>query len=114
MKNIQTRAVITSIRAKVDGSLGFSGVTPEYTIEEKVAFMELQNQEIEVLIKPVGYPNAPVVKVDKDVKEKSLSQRLYSVLYVLWEQSGRPDDDFEVYRRKQMEKFINLVKDKLE
>jgi len=114
MKTIQTKAIITSIRAKVDGSLGFSGVTPEYTIEEKVAFMELQNQNLTMTIEPSEYPNAPKIVVDKEVNEKSDSQRLYGVLYVWWEQQGRPDGDFTIFRHKQMEKIISAVKDKLE
>lgn len=112
MKAIQTKAIITSIRAKVDGSLGFSASTPELTTEEKVAFMELQNNQLDCLLAPTGIPNAPKIKVDKDVKGKSPSTRLYNVLYVWWEQKGRPDD-FEVFYKGQMEKFINAVKDQL-
>ena len=91
MKAIQTKGIITSIRAKVDGSLGFSGVTPELTYEEKVAFMELQNQELDCLFTPVGIPNAPKMKVEGEVRGKSPSTRLYNVLYVYWEQSGSAD-----------------------
>ena len=112
MKAIQTKAIITSIRAKVDGSLGFSGTTPELSTEEKVAFMELQNNELDCLFAPTGIPNAPKMNVEGEVKGKSASTRLYNVLYVWWEQQGRPDD-FEVFYKKHMEKFIDIVKGQL-
>lgn len=113
MRPIQTKAIITSIRAKVDGSLGFSGTTPELTTEEKVAFMELQNNELDCLFAPTNTPKAPKMVIDKDVNVKSDSERLYNVLYVYWEQNGRPDGDFQAFRSKQMNKFIDAIKEKL-
>ena len=50
MKTIQTQAVITSIRSKVDKSLGLSIETPELSTEEKVAFMNLQGLNVSLKI----------------------------------------------------------------
>lgn len=42
--------------------------------------------------------------------EKSVSQRLRNVLYILWEKKGK-QGEFEVFRKKHMEKIINQYKD---
>lgn len=112
MKVIQTKAIITSFRSKVDGSLSFSATTPELTTEEKVAFMELQGNELDCLLSPTNTPNAPKIKINKEMASKSPSTRLYNTLYVLWEQSNKPDD-FEVFYKNSMEKIIDKVKEKL-
>lgn len=113
MKAIQSDIIITGIRAKVDGSIGFNATTPELSPDEKVAFMSLQGVNLKMLVVPIDEPNAPQVKVDKELNQKTSGQRLRGVLYVLWEQ-GNKDTEFEVFYKTQMEKFINLVKDKLE
>lgn len=112
MKSIQSDIIITGIRAKVDGSLGFNASTPELTSEEKVAFMSLQGVNLKMLVVPIDEPNAPEVKVDKEINSKTPGQRLRAVLYILWEQ-GKKDKDFEAFYKDQMEKVINAFKDKL-
>lgn len=112
MKAIETKAILTGFRAKADGSLGFSGTTPELTNAEKAAFMDLQNVPLDCLFNPLDIPDAPKLKVNKDVKQKSQSTRLYNVLFVLWKQEGE-EGDFEDFYRRHMETFINLVKDNL-
>jgi hypothetical protein len=113
MRTINTPAIITSIRAKVDHSLSFGVTTPELTNEEKVAFMELQGINTTMTIVPLDEQNVPEIKVRGDLDQKSQSQRLRSTLFVLWEQEGRKGDFEDMYKNN-MEKFINLVKDKLE
>lgn len=44
---------------------------------------------------------------------KSPSQRLRNVIYVYWEQQGKPED-FEEFRKKKMEMLIDFVKSKLD
>lgn len=114
MKAIQVQNVIGRITAKKDGSLGYSSTTPELTDEEKIEFMKLQGVVLTALYTPLDMPNAPKLVVDSDIKGKSLTSRLYSVLFVLWKQEGEPDGDFEIFRKKKMEAFIDIVKDQLE
>jgi hypothetical protein len=45
--------------------------------------------------------------------QKSLSERLRNSLYRLWEAKGK-QGDFEDYRRRYMEKFIESVKAKID
>jgi hypothetical protein len=112
MKAIEVNAVITGIRSKVDGSLGISMGTPELSPEEKAEFMRLQGVNLIVLFNPLDEKDAPRYKIDRAVETKTPSERLRGVLYVMWEQSGMKGDFNEFYR-SQMEKFIDLVKNKL-
>ncbi len=54
--------------------------------------------------------NLPEIKIES--WEKSPGQRLKASLYRLWEQH-KTDEDFETYYRRQMEKIIEAVKEKL-
>lgn len=44
---------------------------------------------------------------------KTHGQRLRAVLFVWWEQQGKPGGDFEFFYRQQMEKLIDHIKQKL-
>lgn len=113
MKTLELNAVITGIRAKVDGSLGVTIGTPELTPEEKAEVMRLQGVNTLMIIRPLDEPNAPKYKINKELEQKTPSQRLRNVLYVLWEQSG-DRREFNEYYRVGMEKIINSVKERLE
>jgi len=112
MKTIKTPLIITSFRSKVDGSLGLSASTPELSIEEKVAFMELQSQQLTAFFEPEND-----VKEVKEIKGKldgkSEGQRLRAVIFVYWKQKGG-EGDFEVFYKKQMNILIEKVKSYLE
>lgn len=47
------------------------------------------------------------------MSDKTPSQRLRAVLYVLWERKGS-NGEFEVFYVASMEKFINRIKQELE
>lgn len=113
MKSIQTQAVITGVRSKVDRSLGISISTPELTTNEKALFMELQGLNIDLLITPREEANVEVEKIDKEIETKTSSQRLRAVLFIYWKQSGEKET-FEDFYRKHMEEFIDFVKGKLD
>lgn len=112
MKSIQTQAVITGIRAKVDGSLGLSIGTPELSPEEKVAFMSLQNLNVLMTIEPTE-EKSEKLKVTKGMDGKSPSQRLQNVIYVYFKQV-KSAEEFEVFYRRHIESVIDQYKAKLE
>jgi|SRR3990167_1592230 len=87
MKTIQTQAVITSIRSKVDKSLGLSIETPELSTEEKVAFMNLQGLNVSLKIEPTDEESTETLEVTSETEPKTRSQRLRGVLFVLWKQN---------------------------
>lgn len=112
MKQIHTDLIITSIRAKVDGSLGLSATTPELTKQDKVEFMDLQNQELRAVFVPKGNPEAPEYKIEKEVNKKSLSQWLRDIIYVHWQQHGQ-NTDRETYYKHTITRFGEQLKREL-
>jgi hypothetical protein len=113
MKTLTTNAVITSITAKVDGSLGLRVGTPELSPTEKAEFMELQNVNLIATFKPLDEPEAPELVIDKELGTKTPGQRLRGVIFVLHQQAG-VTSSFEDFYRDYMEKIINRVKENLE
>jgi len=113
MKAIKTQAVITSLSSKVDGSLGLRVTTPELSADEKVAFMELQGVNLEVLFSPMDYETRDIKEVKGELDIKTPSQRLRSVLWILYKQQGQQGDFVDFYT-KHMEKLIDFIKGKLE
>jgi hypothetical protein len=112
-KKIQLDIIITSLRARVDGSLGLSLSTPELTAEEKVELMKLQNMVCEALISPKEAFNAPTVTVDREIDKKSQSDRIRAILFLLWKQDGEKGE-FRDYYYKQTEKLIEWLKTKID
>jgi hypothetical protein len=111
-KALRFEALMTGFSSRVDQSLSFRGVTPELSTIEKVALMGLQNVLCEVLLFPKDQQNAEVLKVEKEVIHKSPSQRLRSVIFLLWKQTGE-ELPFEVYYAQTMERIIDHLKSKL-
>lgn len=110
MKEIKTSAVITGIRSKVDRSLGLSVATPELSSEEKTAFLDLQGMNVMLTIKPMD-EESEEMNVEEKMEGKKPSERLRSVIFVLWNSKYKEKyPDFDVYYRMMMEKFIENVK----
>lgn len=112
MKAIRINASISSIRSKVDKSLGLSIQTPELTIQERAEFMELQGVNVDLFIKPLDDRADDILEIDKDLNQKSQSQRMRSILYLLWEQEGK-QGRFDEYYHEKTEKYIEYLKEKL-
>lgn len=114
MKAIQHKGQITSIIAKVDGSVGYRINTPELANNEKAAIFDLQNKNVEVLISPFDEPEPELIKVDKDIETKSQAQRIRSVLFILFNQNPEGLENFETYYHAKTEKYIESLKARIE
>lgn len=112
IQSLTTQIIVTGIRSKVDGSLGITASTPELTPEEKAEFMRLQNLVLMCSFTPTDYKEAPEYKISKEIDQKTPSQRLRNVLYVLWEQEGSKGD-FDTFYKEQLNKIIEHYKSKL-
>ena len=111
---IQLPAVITSITSKKDRSLGLRIGTPELETNEKTAIMDIQGQNLTLTIEPSGENSKEVLEIKKEIGEKTPSERLRSVLFVLWEQKKKSQwKDFNSYYRYEMEKMIDNIKNYL-
>ncbi len=113
MKSLKLQAIISSIRAKVDRSIGLSISTPELSPEEVALFFQLQGVNLDLTITPLDEKTTELQEIDKEAKQKTPSQRLRSVLFLIWKKEGEQGffDDFYKIR---MEKIIDAMKAKLE
>ena len=113
MKSIKTKAIITGIRSKADRSLGLSVNTPELNPQEKALFFELQKLNIELTILPLDEQKIEDYQIDTDLNQKSQSQRIRSVLFLLWKQNSE-GLEFNEYYKDKTEKYIEHLKSKLD
>lgn len=113
MNTISTPLIITGIRAKVDGSLGVTGSTPELNPDEKVAFMELQNVQLEALFKPTD-EKTDLKEVKGELDDKTPSQRLRARMFVYYKENNEDVSDFNSWYTKQMDKIGQQYLDKLD
>lgn len=112
------QAEIRSISATVDRGLRFSVVTGEIPDEYRGIFLSLQGINCEALITPHEREEGDEpIMVDSEVKKKTPSERLRSVLYVFFQQrkkSGRFTGSFQSFYEENMDLLIERVKSKLE
>lgn len=113
MQTIKTQGVITSITSKQDRSLGLRVTTPELSPQEKAVFMECQGLNLDISFTPLDFESHEVMEVKSEVDSKTPSQRLRSVLFVLYDQEGRPGEFSEYYNQK-MNKIIDQLKSRIE
>ncbi len=111
MKKINTQAIITGLRSKVDGSLGLTVSTPELTSEEKTEFFNLQNKNLMITIVPEDEKPDDMISVKADMEGKSPSQRQRAIIFVLFKQQNNIKTFNEFYERT-MEAIIDKLKAK--
>lgn len=115
MKTLTTPAIITSLSAKVDGSLGMRISTPELVNEEKTEFFNLQNKNVTLKIIPADEKPDGEIKVNADMGGKSDSQRLRAVMYVYWKQhKSTTIKTFDEFYHRAYEKLIDQYKDMID
>lgn len=121
-KTLQVIAEITKIETMQKG-LKLTVLTNEVGPEDAAVLMAYRDEQGWLLFKPSDkafsaedIANLPEVKYEKD--EKTPSQRLRSVLYVFWEQTGgikRADKkSFIQFYNEAIEKYIVSIKERLE
>ena|SRR3990167_599255 len=111
---IKLKAIITSVRSRTDKSLSLTIVTPPLESKEKTPFMELQQEPLFVEITPQNNLDAPPLVIDKDIESKTQSERIRNVIYVWWKQTKSNDIEFDEFYKRETEKFIDIIKEKLE
>jgi hypothetical protein len=113
MKAITLSAIFTRFSSRVDGSIGFSGCTPELNSSEKVAMFDLQGKNVKVLLQPIDEPPDELVTVKSDLEQKTPSTRLRAVLFIQFRQQSEVKD-FDGFYKAVMERIIEEQKAKLE
>lgn len=109
-------AILSSIKTRKDRTLAITAETAyEFNGEDASMLFSFANNEIQLVLSDsiVQEKDIPEIQVDSSVNEKTPSQRLRSVLYVYWEQSGKKTS-FDVFYLQQMNRLIDIIKEKLE
>lgn len=107
-------AYLTGFSSKSDGSASVRFSTQELSSEDFALLKKYLNEFGYLLFKESEVKESDIPDEEPlEDDQKSPSQRLKATLFVLWKQTGEIDE-FNTYYRKQMEKFITAVKNKLE
>jgi len=114
MKAIKTELSFGRVTINKDDSIRFSASTPELTDEELGHFRKLSKVIVNAVLEAQDGSEQLLEIKEKIETGKSSSSRLRSVLFLVWEQKGRPSDDFEIWYRQQMERVIDKYKELLD
>ena len=102
---------MSSFRTKADGSIALSLSTPELQPDEVAAFAGLRNKNLKLVLQPVDGEPVELKEVKGEFDSKTPSQRMRSVLFILWKELGS-DETFDEFYRKRMEIMIGKIKEK--
>ena len=116
---LQLPATIESIGSRKDGTYKLVVGTQELTDSQALAVVQLNRKLGWFVFKVNELQKSDLVDIPEITpefkKDKSPSQRLRGVLYVLWEQKyKKTNQSFEGYYKMQMEKIIGWAKEKLD
>ena len=111
-KALSCPVILSSASTRADGSVGIRLSTPELKPEEKTAIFELQGLELTMFLKPADGQMTDLVEVKSELEEKTPSQRLRAVLFLLWKQQADAVE-FEQFYRQKMNGIIEHLKLKL-
>jgi len=116
MSVLKLKAQILPGSRKADGSVTLKFVTAEEIDTAKFAEIDSYRQQNGwLLFKLNDFDDKDIPKDNADVEgSKTPSERLRSVLYVLHIQNGGKKADFPTFYKEQMDRFIDLIKSKLE
>ena len=106
-------ATVTRISSTADGGLSIGLRTQELSAAEKTLCMDYHNSFGHFLFKENEFQESDIPKQDIGDAKKTPSQRLRSIMYKLYKQSGT-NVDFEVYYRLEMDKINEHFKKKID
>lgn len=107
-------AYLTGFSSKSDGSASVRFSTQELSSEDFSTLKKYLNEFGYLMFKESVISENEIPKEEPlEDDQKSPSKRLKAVLFVLWKKTGEKDD-FDKYYRRQMEKVIQTIKNKLE
>lgn len=109
MKAISLESQLTSASTRADGSLSLRFATSELQPTEKAAIFEIQGMNIKLLMQPLEGNPDELVDVKSEFQTKTPSMRLRAVLYVAWEQAGKPGE-WETFYTHKMNFYIEDIK----
>lgn len=110
---IQVPAEVVGMSPKADKSWKLTFETRELSGPEVTILADNLQAEGWLVYSPNEIEAPDIPKAQADSGNKTQSQRLRDVTYILWKQKGEKGD-FEMFYRVTMERLIEFVKGKLE
>ena len=112
-------AELAAYRPRKDHSFSITFATQELSREQKQIIDDLYGRAVFLLIKDADEPideteEMVLDKVEIDLSDKTPSQRLRAVLYVLWQQKPQGFTEFKDFYKFKMEAAINKLKTQLD
>jgi len=112
---LKVPSTISKITTMADGGLRLEVDTQEIDSENAAKIMMMRKKLgvfvfAETGINEKDIKDLPEIKLERN--EKSPSGRLRAVLFVYWEQY-KIQEQFDIFYRRKMEDFINVIKEKL-
>ena len=115
---LQIPCVIDSLRTLKDGSIKITIETQEITPEDFTILAQYRNTFGYMVFRETPVTEADLANVPDVVPEfkndKTPSQRLRAVFYRMWEQSGKPGENFQTWYVGKMEQLIDHYKQQLD
>lgn len=114
---VQFSAQIDGVTAKKDKTLSVKLGTQELQPEDTSKIFELHGKQIWVAVAEIELKQSDLV-IPEEIPEfdgqKSYSQRLKEILYVLWNEKSDKKKTSDQFYRDYMEKLIGNIKSKLD
>jgi hypothetical protein len=114
---VKLPAIFSGLKSRKDRSFRLEFDTRELGTDA-APLLAMQQSECWLVIAPsedaVDRVDIPNYKADAGVNQKTPGQRLRAVLFVLWNQQGRPGDTFDSWYSTVMERLIDGYKAKLD
>lgn len=116
MKGQLLAAMVESINTRKDKSVKLIFGTQELNPVEAGQLFQYMNQLVSVYLCPASIDNREIEQIDKlepELNNKTQSQRIRSVLYLLFQQGNEGFKSFDEYYKSKTEKYIEHLKAKL-
>jgi hypothetical protein len=108
-------AQIGTISTRADGGISYRVSTGEIPPEHLALFFSLKQKNVEILVTPLDREEGDeAVEVKSELEEKTLSQRIRAVLYVLYKQKGGELESFRDFYEHWQTKWLEHLKSKLD
>jgi|TARA_Y100000296_G_C5176928_1_gene260640 hypothetical protein len=112
-KTFQIPAILEGIGHLKDGSLSLRFHTQEIPDDEKLVLLSFFQAFGHLLFKENAFTDTDIPKEDASDRDKTPSQRLRAVMFIMWKQQGSKGDFDQFYNQK-MNFIIDQFKLKLE
>ena len=116
MKGQLIAAMVEAINTRKDKSLKLVFGTQEMAPLEAGQLFQYMNQLVTVYICPAAIDNREIEQIDKidpELNNKSQSQRIRAILFLLWQNNNEGFKTANDYYQAKTEKYIEHLKSKL-